>query len=836
MDTEHDLINLIKTATPANEAEVETKVLLHVFKLLGYTDVDRADKISIVMHFGRERKVKVADFILYFGASRTAENALVAVETKALGEDINKAEEQVRSYATWASTPFYLACNGDMLLVEIFIPGKKQGLRLSFPIKDIDLHLEEFRNFVGKTEAILQKERLGYLADVLPKIENMNPNAFFAFYLERLSSRYRNMDVIIDPLSPSPNPAAIPRIPVSVVMDGSHSLNTQEMAALLSQKGQHVMISGYAGSGKSTLCHRITQEITETALRSKSDCLPVLVSLAARVPENISEALEWACRDLHVPVYPNLFRRPTQRAHIIIILDGLDEIAALDNDTYENDASAVDKLTKLIQSLTDSSILIASRPEVSIERIREIDHKKFRHGRIRSLTDEELRTILLTYVKDVSQVSRLIEYSSDGMIPVLDNPMLALMAIRLANHSTAWHTGTIFSIYKEYIALLHKYFNSSAIRGSGTPVDLRELIQTLSEAAILINSSAYDEDSKLVSLEALIFELKQIHKQSSVTALLNTGLISRVAGRSAFIHKSFEDFGIAAYMISALRDGNKKKFGVKFVSHQVYKFIVSELQEADINTLFEFSEDTDKHIKRRALTILTHISKPVTLPPLFWNRINTEKEPKDWYRIIQILRREDLERVSSWIHSSWQKIGKRKLKRILRTINLREKQWLPIALNALDSSSIVRLHNAFECISLYGSKDHIEKIYQKYKSSTLLIRLRIIRIIDQIGVQGINHYIANVILINETDVSLLIELARIWIEMGLPLEIAYSHIASTLESIRPGSLGITNDLKANLDELKKSHGYAHNCEDTLWLIKQITITIERAEVPKNAKS
>ena len=106
------LLTAVQSANPANEAEVETKLLLHIFRLLGYTDTDRADKRPVTMSFGRERKTKAADFIIYDGSDRTAANALIAVEAKSPGEPLADAEDQVKSYALWAGTPFYMACNG----------------------------------------------------------------------------------------------------------------------------------------------------------------------------------------------------------------------------------------------------------------------------------------------------------------------------------------------------------------------------------------------------------------------------------------------------------------------------------------------------------------------------------------------------------------------------------------------------------------------------------------------------------------------------------------------------------------------------------------------------
>ena len=77
MTTRSELITIIKSARPVNEAEVETKIVLHIFQLLGYSDKDRADKKPVKMRFGRETTTKVADFAVYYGEGRDFEDALI---------------------------------------------------------------------------------------------------------------------------------------------------------------------------------------------------------------------------------------------------------------------------------------------------------------------------------------------------------------------------------------------------------------------------------------------------------------------------------------------------------------------------------------------------------------------------------------------------------------------------------------------------------------------------------------------------------------------------------------------------------------------------------------
>lgn len=184
------LLTAVQSANPANEAEVETKLLLHIFRLLGYTDTDRADKRPVTMSFGRERKTKAADFIIYDGSDRTAANALIAVEAKSPGEPLADAEDQVKSYALWAGTPFYMACNGEELLVATFLPGADASQRRTFRIPELLRDWNILEGLLSRSAVVLEKERLVYKAFYLPGVETLPASDFFREYLERLQSRF----------------------------------------------------------------------------------------------------------------------------------------------------------------------------------------------------------------------------------------------------------------------------------------------------------------------------------------------------------------------------------------------------------------------------------------------------------------------------------------------------------------------------------------------------------------------------------------------------------------------------------------------------------------------
>lgn len=198
----NNLLDQISLVKPTNEAEVETKILLHIFRMLGYTDIDRADKPSLAMHFGREKKHKQPDFIIYDGYERTMSKALISVEAKAIGESLKDAEFQVISYAAWAGTPFYVVCNGESLLAAKYIPGVEKPKTIKFNICEITTFWPELDDFLRRSEVILEKERINFIVNNSVKIEELPASEFFKEYLIQLAARFAKLKEAKEALKP----------------------------------------------------------------------------------------------------------------------------------------------------------------------------------------------------------------------------------------------------------------------------------------------------------------------------------------------------------------------------------------------------------------------------------------------------------------------------------------------------------------------------------------------------------------------------------------------------------------------------------------------------------
>lgn len=598
MIKKEELLGQIACANPSNEAEVETKILLHIFRLLGYTDIDRADKPKVDMYYGHEKKQKIPDFILYDGEERTLNNALVAIEAKKIGESLDNARNQVLSYAQWAGTPFYLVCNGEILQATQFIPTINNIKLVEFKIKDIVDEFKALEALLQKNEVILIKERLSYITCYLPNIENLPPNEFFYEYLSRLQTRFSNSMESINALTPpNPNELILPRIPVTTKIY-TMSYTEITIAEILQYRNELIYVQGEPGSGKSTLCKRITDHITKYALNPGNNILPIYTKLTSGIPASILDVFKCSCDELGVRFFPNLYKKSIEKLHLVLILDGLDEYLEFREEKYKD---SLEKLGCLIKECNGHSILITSRPFDST-----IDDffltRNFMNGKIRKLTDEELFCVFNSYLDNDKLVDSILSNMSGKKGIDLHSPLMALMVIRIVKEQGGWYNLNIFTLYEKYVKILNDFFNNSLVRGNDVEIDINKILEILSKSAVVIKSML----PKTINLYDLVETLKRDYKPTEIKALLNTGIITSDHGKVSFIHASFEDFAIAWHLINSLRKGNYKDFTVSGPTDFSYDIANSALSDEDEKRLCDLLYSSDVSLRRRAIGILKH--------------------------------------------------------------------------------------------------------------------------------------------------------------------------------------------------------------------------------------
>jgi len=715
------VLSQITAARTVNEAEVETKILLHIFRLLGYTDTDRADKPVINMYFGRERKQKRPDFIIYDGPERSIAKALIAVEAKAIGESLERAELQVRSYAAWAGTPYYIACNGETLLLAQFIPAVEDIKTFKFQISEIQTYWDELESRLQRKETILAKERLEYIAHYLPDIELLPASEFFKEYLSQLITRFSKLkatNVALYP--PSPGETVLPMIPVTVIVD-DHSLGENDIVSKLLSPAVGLYVEGMPGSGKSTLCRRVISRLAEIAITPGETLIPIYLNLSRGAPGTPVEALEFACVDMGIRIFPSLYERSLEVSRLILVLDGLDELVSTDANSS--------KLGSLIKQCSNHSVLITSRPSAATQYQHIIAHHKFNTAYIKELADEELRNVLKNYLHDSEQIDLILNAPSDRIGPNFRSPLMALMAIRIASVYPDWMHLSTYSLYVKYVEVLHSFFSATTVRGIEEPATLQEVLSSLSDASQIIRLS----EPFGITLEEAINRLRELrYRDKVISGLLNTGLLTSSRGKTSFFHKTFEDFGLAWKMITSVRHGDAAGFAVRRPTEISYLIASSAVTESDENILRAWLSHSEKTVRLRSIGILKNSCSKETLNEIR-RFFHVERSLRVWTTMCRILVNNKDPEFLEWLQAFGAMLPRKKTRILGQAIWVSgDKQFLPIILGILEKRKQPTLTRCLFKIALnHNSVELIDTLTYLYLRESADKKINLCGIIGQ---------------------------------------------------------------------------------------------------------
>lgn len=219
-----------------------------------------------------------------------------------------------------------------------------------------------------------------------------------------------------------------------------------------------------------------------------------------------------------------------------MILDGLDEVAP--NSNYELGYE------KLIANELVFSVFLTSRTGLGDLLNLRLARRGCRRFRIRELSSNELKSVIEAHLNDQNLANEIIERAELGQLPSLRSAMTALMAIRVVNTQADWRSLTKFELYKRYVESLHQYFNAPSVKGSKgqCSVGFKDLLDTLALASEICSDSRVK--SNAISLNEL-YKILESRDPVAAKSLFNCGLLSSDNGQAVFIHKSFEEFGLA---------------------------------------------------------------------------------------------------------------------------------------------------------------------------------------------------------------------------------------------------------------------------------------------------
>lgn len=154
--------DLVERRVFESEREVEYYFVIPLFERLGYGEDDFAVGYPVSIYEGVRRVRAQADCVLFDGAERGPDRALVVVEAKRTGRTLAEdAAGQARAYAMWLAAPFYVVTNGDRLRVYLFRGAVQSDvLLLDLERSELRERWQELARLIGRPAAVEHKRRV----------------------------------------------------------------------------------------------------------------------------------------------------------------------------------------------------------------------------------------------------------------------------------------------------------------------------------------------------------------------------------------------------------------------------------------------------------------------------------------------------------------------------------------------------------------------------------------------------------------------------------------------------------------------------------------------------
>ena len=298
------LLDTISETTLANEAEVETRLVIPLLDLLGYTNDDIRPKYPVVFREGRPGRNPEADFVVFAGPEHSRNTSLLVVEAKHPNEFIGDGKGQGESDAANLRAPFLLVTNGRNLELWQLQASYDSECVFSCLTKDLAARFDELHRLVWKDAAIKYKESLRQrsIIEVASDLGN---------YLElELRRTYEYEQVIVRRLNP-------------VASAGRTTIPSDRLLDDLPAGAVIIASSGY---GKTTLANDLARQCANRAKANGSNILPFYIMLpdaAAQERALLAYAQERVAA--HCPqVSMAAFRYLLRSVGGVLLLDGFD--------------------------------------------------------------------------------------------------------------------------------------------------------------------------------------------------------------------------------------------------------------------------------------------------------------------------------------------------------------------------------------------------------------------------------------------------------------------------------------------------------------------------------
>lgn len=321
------------------------------------------------------------------------------------------------------------------------------------------------------------------------------------------------------------------------------------------EENRRIVVSGTAGSGKSTFCKSIFLEI----IQNPRGILPIFIELRHLNSHKENKLIEFIIETM-ASIEPSFTQKQLEHAlhlgKVLLILDGFDEINNENRNAFEKEIIALSiKHHKIL-------IMLSSRPDTRFS-----SWEEFFHYRVLPLDKEKALSLVkkLDYDSQVKEsfIKALDERLFQAHTSFASNPLLLTMML-LTYEQIAEIPNKIHLFYEQaFLTLFNKHDSLKSLykRKSFCGLALDDFKKVLSTFCILSYSDKkyYFEEGRIYQYltEAIKICESDANAESYLNDLLDSVCIMQRDGSGfTFTHRSFQEYFTALFLVSMARKNN----------------------------------------------------------------------------------------------------------------------------------------------------------------------------------------------------------------------------------------------------------------------------------------
>jgi hypothetical protein len=338
-----NFLDAISATNIANEAGVETSLVIPLLNLLGYGTDDIRPKYPVVFREGRKGRNPEADFAVFAGPEHSRNTSLLVVEAKHPNEPLAGGRDQGESYAANLRAPFLVMTNGRDFELWQLQASYDSDLVFSSSVKNLAGRIDELHRLIWKDAAVKYKSSLRQKSI----IELVND--FRNYFDSELKRTAAYEQVVGRRLTP--------------VASGSNDMIPSHL--LLDDLPNGAVIIASSGYGKTTLANFMAWEAAKRA-RAGTNFLSFYIALpdAAATGSTIlsyaQERLAAHCAQISVPAFRYILRS----TGAVLLLDGFDRLAPAARDAFTAELNSLRRDYQGLQIFIFSRA--SARPDIGL--------------------------------------------------------------------------------------------------------------------------------------------------------------------------------------------------------------------------------------------------------------------------------------------------------------------------------------------------------------------------------------------------------------------------------------------------------------------------------------